>query len=97
MLTINANRTATFDMKTGMLWFDNDTAATLNKKILRASEYYRSKYGRSPTLCYVHPSMLGNDEIPDENGIIFSGKLQVRSAPWVLPNHFFIGTLGDEV
>lgn len=45
-------------MKIGMLWFDNDPKTGLEIKIERAATYYRNKYGKNPTLCFVHPSML---------------------------------------
>jgi hypothetical protein len=45
-------------MNVGMLWFDNDTKAGLTIKVERAAAYYRTKYGRAPTVCFVHPSML---------------------------------------
>ena len=44
-------------MHTGMLWFDNSQTA-LTVKIQKAVDYYHKKYGRSPDLCLVHPSML---------------------------------------
>ena len=44
-------------MHTGMLWFDNSQTA-LNIKIQKAVDYYHKKYGRTPDLCLVHPSML---------------------------------------
>ncbi len=43
-------------MNIGMLWFDNDPKADLSAKIVRASVYYRDKYGQAPNLCLVHPS-----------------------------------------
>lgn len=45
-------------MKIGMLWFDNDPHTDLAAKVERAASYYRSKYGKTPTVCFVHPSML---------------------------------------
>ena len=45
-------------MNVGMLWFDNDPKSNLDAKIERAADYYRGKYGKVPTLCFVHPSML---------------------------------------
>ena len=45
-------------MNLGMLWFDNDPKATLDVKVERAAAYYRHKYGKTPTLCFVHPTML---------------------------------------
>ena len=47
-------------MNIGMLWFDNDPKVNLDTKIERAAIYYAKKYGKNPTLCFVHPSMLGN-------------------------------------
>ena len=71
-------------MNIGMLWFDNDPKAELVTKIERAASYYQSKYGQSPTLCFVHPSML--PAAPQK-----AGAIEVRSNKSVLPNHFWIG------
>jgi hypothetical protein len=71
-------------MNIGMLWFDNDPKTELNLKIDRAASYYRSKYGQTPNLCFVHPSMLneGNGRLTE---------IEVRTNRSVLPNHFWIG------
>lgn len=71
-------------MKTGMLWFDNDPKVDLQSKIARAADYYRKKYGISPDLCFVHPSMI-NGSSSARNGI------EVRATQLVLPNHLWIG------
>jgi hypothetical protein len=68
----------------GMLWFDNDPKTELGIKIKRAADYYRNKYGKTPDLCFVHPSLLGE-------GKLQTGKIEVRSSRSVLPNHFWIG------
>lgn len=87
-------------MNIGMLWFDNDQQAELTTKVERAAAYYRDKYGKSPTLCFVHPSMLPNSTSPGKskaresdikNKSFVTAGLQVRSTPTVLPNHFWIG------
>lgn len=93
-------------MNIGMLWFDNDSKASLDAKIERAVSYYRAKYGRAPTLCFVHPSMLPtntpsqkDDSIPSitdndeakESQKFVAGGVEVRSHRSVLPNHFWIG------
>jgi hypothetical protein len=78
-------------MDTGMLWFDNDAGQSLTGKIDRAAEHYRSKYGRKPSLCFVHPTML-----PAEESRSMAGAVEIRTAPWVLPNHFFIGVSAQE-
>lgn len=92
-------------MNVGMLWFDNDNKRALNAKIERAAEYYRNKYGRSPTLCFVHPSMLPEEALnaasQEEGGtadsrreVWKSGGIEVRPTRMVLPNHFWLGING---
>ncbi len=72
-------------MKTGMLWFDNDTKTDLLAKIARAAEYYQHKYGQRPDLCYVHPSMLGQVSTGRTAG------MEIRPTRQVLPNHLWLG------
>ena len=71
-------------MNIGMLWFDNDPKVDFAIKVERAADYYRSKYGQTPNLCFVHPSMV-ND------GQTRLSEIEVRSNRSVMPNHFWIG------
>jgi len=71
-------------MRTGMLWFDNDPKTDLPTKVLRASAYYQKKYGCSPNLCFVHPTMI-KPEGPRASGI------EMRPSRQVLPNHLWLG------
>ena len=93
-------------MNIGMLWFDNDSKSGLDMRIERAAHYYQTKYGKKPTLCYVHPSMLigrtqkaENGEVPEDSSSaetpIKSGDVEVRLTRSVLPNHFWIGINGQ--
>lgn len=85
-------------MNIGMLWFDNDPKTELTSKVERAADYYRNKYGRQPTLCFVHPSMIGpmiNDN--SEPASLKTAGVEVRSTRSVLPNHFWIGVNGINV
>jgi hypothetical protein len=75
-------------MHTGMLWFDNSQTA-LTVKIQKAVDYYSKKYGRSPDLCLVHPSMLDASERSQRQLEI--NKLTVRPYRPVLPGHIWIG------
>jgi hypothetical protein len=75
-------------MREGMLWFDNSEQRELNAKIERAAQYYMSKYGVSPTLCFVHPTMLLNGPASIEG-------MEIRATNSVLPNHFWLGTAAD--
>ncbi len=72
---------------TGMLWFDNDPMTDLATKIRKAAEYYQKKYGQTPNLCVVHPSMAGDPPAGIE--------LRINKA--VQPNHLFIGRESDAV
>ena len=71
-------------MMIGMLWFDNDNRADLESKLRRAIDYYQSKYGRTPNLCFVHPSMLPQ-AAPQNMGV------ELRTTRSVRPNHFWLG------
>jgi hypothetical protein len=85
-------------MNIGMLWFDNDPKDGLSAKIERAAAYYQNKYGRTPTLCFVHPSMLATAPASQNTGApgesIKSAGIEVRPTRSVLPNHFWIGVNG---
>jgi hypothetical protein len=72
------------DMNTGMLWFDNDPKIDIFVKIMRASEYYQKKYGQTPNVCFVHPSM--KVEVPSK-----SIGVDVQANQMILPNHFWLG------
>ncbi len=86
-------------MNVGMLWFDNDPRTALEGKVARAADYYRAKYGRPPTLCFVHPSMLPATSAPaetvpqagSETPRLVANGVEVRSNRSVMPNHFWIG------
>ncbi len=85
-------------MNVGMLWFDSDSKSSLDVKVERAAAYYRNKYGKRPTLCFVHPSMLpeistaSQDEV--QGKVYITDGVEVRSNRSVLPNHFWIGVNG---
>lgn len=71
-------------MDVGMLWFDNDIKVDLTTRIDRAASYYRTKYGKAPDLCFVHPSMVANHPVQRAD-------IEVRTTRAVLPNHFWLG------
>jgi len=75
-------------MRTGLLWFDNDPGRGLDEKVARAAAHYRQKYGRPPTLCYVHPAILGGSERR-------AAGVELRAARTVLPHHFWLGVADD--
>jgi hypothetical protein len=71
-------------MNVGMLWFDNDPQADLETKINRAAGYYEKKYGLTPDLCYVHPSMVKNITLK-------TSAIDIQTNRSLLPNHLWIG------
>ena len=93
-------------MNVGMLWFDNDPKIVLTAKVARAAKYYSNKYGKSPTVCFVHPSMMpvedlkavkkngnGNGSSPDQK--LVAGEVEIRSNQSIMPDHFWIGVNGS--
>ena len=71
-------------MKTGMLWFDENSGRDLGAKIERAARHYEAKYGMFPDLCYVHPSMLATKALEKH-------MVEVKPSNNILPNHLWIG------
>ena len=72
-------------MNIGMLWFDNDPKRDLEGKVTDAAEYYRKKYGRKPTVCFVNPAMAEKKELK-------AGGVEVKTSDTILPNHLWIGS-----
>ena len=70
-------------MNVGMLWLDDDRHRTLDEKVMRAVDYYREKYGRSPELCLVNQKMLSEEKTV--------GKIIVQPQAAILPHHFWLG------
>jgi hypothetical protein len=71
-------------METGMLWFDDGPQA-LKEKVARAVSFYATKYGRSPTVCLVHPATSQGSEVSAVSGVI------LRETRSILPNHLLVG------
>ncbi len=77
-------------MDFGMLWFDNDPKSDVLSKVQKAGAYYRNKYGETPNLCFVHPSMITEAKTT-------AGDISVCSNQTMLPNHFWIGVQSQPV
>lgn len=71
-------------MRVGMLWFDDTPDRPLNAKIEQAAQYYKEKYGKSPNVCYVHPSYLPRGDSLDQ-------PIRTLVAHDILPHHLWIG------
>ena len=71
-------------MDIGMLWFDNDSKSDLQSKVTQAADYYRNKYGMEPNCCFVHPTMISENEA-------HTGSITVFPNTTIIPHHFWIG------
>ncbi|HIQ01190.1 MAG TPA: hypothetical protein EYH30_03520 [Anaerolineales bacterium] len=80
-------------MDIGLLWFDNDPRRGLEEKVLRAVAHYRRKYGHTPNVCFVHPSMLNGN---GRRSVLRAGGVEVRPGRAILPDHFWVGTAEDQ-
>jgi len=69
-------------MKIGMLWFDN-SKDDFKTKVVRAMEYYETKYGEKPNALGINRKQPGVEEIPGLKIIPYTGSI------WI--NHFWIG------
>lgn len=82
-------------MKTGMLWFDDDSKRSLSEKVERAAVHYREKYGVAPDLCYAHPASLADGPETVQPHTAASGKalsrITLKHGRSILPNHFWLG------
>ncbi len=78
-------------MDIGMLWFDNDPKTDIAAKIQRAAAYYRQKYGQTPDICFIHPTMLpagnGASALPRDK----FPNVELRTSKSVRPHYFWIG------
>lgn len=72
-------------MRVGMLWLDDDRGRGIKDRVDRAVAHYRGKYGRTPNLCVVHPSTLG-EEVDQA-----SASVELRTSTSVLPDHLWLG------
>lgn len=78
-------------MDIGMLWYDDDAKRTLEEKIKRACEFYRSKYGRPANTCYVHPTMLGATPLEQTFSTVRVEGVHIRPNGTVIKNHLWLG------
>jgi hypothetical protein len=72
-------------MNVGMLWFDGEEHKEMPARVQAAASYYRTKYGRVPNVCFVHPSMLTGPGLNRVDGV------DVRPSPMVLHGHIWMG------
>jgi hypothetical protein len=75
-------------MEIGLLWFDDNKDKSLATKVYEAAAAYRAKprfAGKTPNVCYVHPSTLPEVQETHLNG------MRIVAASTVAPHHLFVG------
>jgi len=72
-------------MKVGMLWFDGKDVEDVRPRVQAAASYYQSKYGRAPTVCFLHPSMMGEVRLAQVDGV------HLRPSDSILRGHLWLG------
>lgn len=71
-------------MLSGIFWLDDGTARGLEQAVSRATEAFRSRFHREPTLCLVPPGML-------HEGRTRLRGLAIREHSTLPPRHLWIG------
>lgn len=71
----------------GLLWFDDNPYRGISEKVRRAVARYQQKYGHSPRVCFVHPSLLGPNGRARPMRV---GEVEVQPSHEMLPDHFWL-------
>jgi hypothetical protein len=74
-----------YEMKSGLLWYDN-SSAILDKKIQDAAKRYQQKFGAAPNIAFVNPKDM-QTEAKIKN-------ITVKAKSTILPNHIWLGIEG---
>ncbi|MGQ9584577.1 MAG: hypothetical protein ACUVXG_04190 [Anaerolineae bacterium] len=79
-------------LQVGWMWFDDDSRTSLEEKVEKAAGRFRQKFGRTPNTCCVNPRLL-----PHGQEEVWCGRVRVIPLPNVLPHHFWLGVMEEEV
>lgn len=71
-------------MAVGLLWYDAGKGKNWEAELRAAARRYREKFGRAPTVCYVHPQLLQGKKEVEVAGV------RVVARHTVLPHHFLV-------
>ena len=75
-------------MEIGELYLVEDKSMNLEQRVLWAAKRYQRKYGQSPTLCLLPPSLLHGQQ-----GQL--GNLRLEAKQSLLPNYLWMGEAGE--
>ena len=70
-------------MRKGMLWYDNENQRNMKEKIANAIDFFQSKYGHLPHVCYVNPQSLDGE-------LSFNAQVKVESSERIIKNHIWL-------
>ncbi len=73
----------------GWMWVDNRQDQDLREKVLAGAQRYRSKFGRSPNICYVNASLLNQPEVECQG-------VRIIGASNIPRHHFWMGVVEEE-
>lgn len=72
-------------MQVGLLWFDGDKRRSPVDKLDQAAARYTERFGRSATLCHVHP-----------DDVFAHPSIRVLPSGAILRGHFWVGREEEE-
>ena len=70
-------------MKEGMLWYDSHRNGSIEERIAAAIDFFESKYGFLPQMCYLNPKDM-------EESVVLNSKVKVIKNQKVLVNHIWM-------
>jgi len=68
--------------RVGLLWFNDNPGMGIPDKIVQAIEHFEVKYGKTASICFVHPSQ--------SMAISKVGNVIVQASVYTLKHHFFV-------
>lgn len=83
------------ELKTGMLWMNDENGLSVQDAIRRAFDYFTTKYGFNPNYVEVHPEDNPQNvtEVTARRGTLLEYTLGVRNSTSILRNHLLIGVM----
>ena len=70
-------------MNKGMLWYDNNTKLNIEKRVMKAVEFFIEKYGYTPQCCFVHPDMA-------DEPMKINNNIKIVPNERILKNHIWL-------
>lgn len=78
-------------MQVGMLWFDAESESPFPERLSRAVDYYASKYGARPDICFIHGAEQEMEAVQHVD------EVEVHTSSLVLPEHIWLGVKSESM